>query len=65
MLMKAVKGQYHYAPHRICWGVWQWDWVSEQGATGTFIKDFSSKEAAREYVWKMNGWGKPKNRLNN
>ena len=62
--MKAVLGQYHYAPHRNSWGVWVWDYVSETGATGKFVKDFRSKEEAREFVWQMNGWGKPKNKLN-
>lgn len=63
--MKAVLGQYHYAPHRCSYGVWQWDWVSETGAaSGKFIKDFRTKEEAREFVWRMNGWGKPKNKLN-
>lgn len=63
-VMKAVLGQYHYAPHRNQYGVWQWTSVSETGACGTFIKDFRSREEAREYVWKMNGWGKPKSKLN-
>ncbi|MBR2629906.1 MAG: hypothetical protein IKM12_02250 [Alistipes sp.] len=55
--MKAILGQYYYAPHRRSYGVWQWDWVSEKGASGRFVKDFCTKEEAREYVWKMNGWG--------
>ena len=63
-IMKAVLGQYHYAPHRRSWGVWQYDWVSETGASARFIKDFCTKEEAREYVWKMNGWGKPSKKLN-
>ena len=63
-IMKAVLGQYHYAPHRCYWGVWQWTEVSENGACGRFIKDFRSKEEAREYVWQMNGWGKPLRKLN-
>ena len=62
--MKATLGQYYYAPHRRNFGVWQWTEVSENGACGTFIKDFRSKEEAREYVWQMNGWGKPSKRLN-
>ena len=62
--MKAILGQYYYAPHRRSFGVWQWTEVSETGACGTFIKDFRSKEEAREYVWQMNGWGKPKTKLN-
>lgn len=62
--MKAILGQYHYAPHRNFWGVWQWISVSENGSLGTFIKDFRSKEEAREFVWEMNGWGTLKNKLN-
>ena len=62
--MKATLGQYYYAPHRRNYGVWQWTEVLENGACGTFIKDFRSKEEAREYVWQMNGWGKPKTKLN-
>ena len=62
--MKAILGQYYYAPHRRSFGVWQWTSVNENGASGTFIKDFRSKEEAREYVWQMNGWGKPSKRLN-
>ena len=27
--MKAVLGQYYYAPHRNCWGVWQYDFVGD------------------------------------
>lgn len=63
-MMKAILGQYHYAPHRCFWGVWQWTEVTENGATGSFIKDFRTKEEAREYVWMMNGWGTPKTKLN-
>ena len=62
--MKTILGQYHYAPHRRNWGVWVWTSVTETGASGTFVKDFPSKEEAREYVWKMNGWGQPKTKLN-
>jgi hypothetical protein len=62
--MKTILGQYYYAPHRRSYGVWQWDWVSEKGASGRFVKNFCTKEEAREYVWKMNGWGQPKTKLN-
>ena len=63
-IMKATLGQYYYAPHRRNFGVWQWTEVSENGACGTFIKDFMSKEEAREFVWMKNGWGKPSKKLN-
>lgn len=62
--MKAIKGQYYYAPHRRCWGVWLWTDVNAYGAVGTFVTNFGSKEEAREYVWQMNGWGTPKTKLN-
>ena len=62
--MKAEVGKYYYALHRRNWGVWVWTSVTETGASGTFVKDFQSKEEAREYVWAMNGWGKPKAKLN-
>ena len=62
--MKAILGQYYYSPHRRSWGVWQWTSVSYNGASGTFVKDFRTKEEAREYVWKQNGWGTPTTKLN-
>ena len=62
--MKARLGQYYYAPLRNYWGVWQWTSVSETGAMGTKVTEFFDKEEAREYVWKMNGWGKPSKKLN-
>ena len=43
--MKAVLGQYHYAPHRSLWGVWVWTSVDERGAEGTFVKDFLAQRA--------------------
>ena len=61
--MKAILGQYHYAAHRRNWGVWVWTSGTETGTSGTFVKDFQSKEEAIEYVWKMNGWGCPKTKL--
>ena len=61
--MKARLGQYYYSPHRNWWGVWQWTSVSETGAMGSFVKDFSDMEEARRYVWQMNGWGTPKSAL--
>ena len=61
--MRATLGQYYYEPHRRSFGVWLWTSVSENGAYGTFVKDFCNIEEAREYVWQMNGWGKPSKKL--
>lgn len=58
--MKAQVGKYFFGRHRRCFGIWQYDMVSETGTTATFIKDvFSYEEAVRE-VYRLNGWGEPK-----
>ena len=49
--MKAILGQYYYSPHYRYWRVYQWEMVSENGAMGKSIKDFRTKEEAREFVW--------------
>jgi len=60
---KAKVGQYFYGRHRNYFGVWIWEKVWENGASGKFVADFSSREEARTYVWKMNGWGTPETAL--
>ena len=64
-MVQAKVGQYFYGRHRNSWGVWIWDYVSEDGtsSSGSFVGDFEYREEARAYVWAMNGWGKPKARL--
>ena len=58
--MKAEVGKYKFGRHRNLWGIWQWDSVTETGASATFIKDvFTYEEAVRE-VYRLNGWGQPK-----
>lgn len=59
--MKAEVGKYKFGRHRNNWGIWQWNSVTETGASATFIKDvFSYEDAVRE-VYRLNGWGEPKN----
>ena len=58
--MKAEVGKYKLGRHRNFWGIWQWDSVTETGASARFVKDvFSYEEAVRE-VYRLNGWGEPK-----
>ena len=45
-------------------GNWSDGKQSERGAMGSKVKEFFDIEEAREYVWKMNGWGKPSKKLN-
>lgn len=58
--MKAQIGQYKFGRHRKHWGIWQYDSVTETGTSARFIKDvFTFEEAVRE-VYRLNGWGEPK-----
>ena len=58
--MRIKNGQYYYGPHRSLWGIWQWQ-VGENGAGfGTFIKDCSSRDEARDEVYALNGWKEKK-----
>ncbi len=52
-------GQYLYGRHRNMIGVWVYDQVSKDYTSAAFVRDFSSREEARAYVWTMNGWGTP------
>lgn len=56
-------GQYHYGRHRSSFGVWVYDSVSKNAASASFVADFRTREEARAYVWKMNGWGTPRTAL--
>lgn len=64
-MIQAKVGQYFYGRHRSSFGVWVYDHVSEDGKSysGMFVRDFWTREEARAYVWKMNGWGTPKTAL--
>ena len=58
--MKAQVGLYKFGRHYSHWAIWQYDWVSETGASARFVKDvFTYEEAVRE-VYRLNGWGEPK-----
>ena len=59
-------GQYEYDRRGNGFRIYRVESVSSNGnyvsaATNEF---FTNREDARNYVWKMNGWGTPKNRLN-
>ena len=58
--MKEKVGRYYFGRHRRSWGIWQYDMVSETGASGRFIKDVLSFEDAVKEIYKLNGWGEPK-----
>ena len=58
--MKAQVGQYTFGRHRNVWGIWQYDMVSETGSSAVFVKDVYSYEEAVREVYRLNGWGVPK-----
>ena len=60
-MAKPKVGQYRFGRHRSTWGIWQYDTVSENGATANFIKDVATYEEAVREVYRLNGWGEPKN----
>lgn len=64
-MIQAKVGQYFYGRHRSSFGVWVYDFVAADGSasSGQFVGDFRTREEARAYVWKMNGWGTPKTAL--
>lgn len=49
-------GQYYYAPHRRMWGVWQYHDNGNGHGSGTFYKDYPTKDEARKEVFRLNGW---------
>ncbi len=60
--MKTRKlGEYFFGRHYFSWGIWQVDWVGENGASsGRHIKDVRTYEDAVRETWNLNGWGTPK-----
>ena len=58
--MKAEVGKYKFGRHRSMWGIWQWDSVTETGSTARFVKDVRTYEEAVTEVYRLNGWGVPK-----
>lgn len=58
--MRAQVGQYKFGRHRKFFGIWQYDHVSETGASATFVKDVRTYEEAVREVYRLNGWGEPR-----
>lgn len=55
-MVNVKDGQYYYAPHRSLWGVWKAGETVNNARTDDFVKDFLTKEKAREFVYRMNNW---------
>ena len=61
-VMNRKDGEYYYAPHGRHWGVWQHHDLGNGLGSGTFQKDFPTKDEARNEVYILNGWGEPKSK---
>lgn len=54
-------GEYFFGRHYTQWGIWQVDFVGENGAqSGRFIKNVMTYAEAVRETWKLNGWGEPR-----
>lgn len=60
--MEVKDGQYYYKPHRRSWGVWKAGKTDPKSGVrmDDFITDFSTQIQAKNFVYKMNNWGQPK-----
>ena len=58
--MKAQVGLYKFGRHRNWWGIWQYDSVTDTGTSARFIKDVRTYGEAVTEVYRLNGWGEPK-----
>jgi hypothetical protein len=59
--MKPEVGKHTFGRHRSKWGIWQYDCVVDGAATARFVKDVNSYEEAVREIYRLNGWGEPKN----
>lgn len=59
--MKAKVGRYYFGRHYRFWGVWQWDVVTDTFSSASHITDVATYEDAVKEVYRLNGWGEPKN----
>ena len=59
--MKATLNQYYFGRHYNQWGIWQYSHVTPTSNSSTFIKNVLTYEMAVMEVYRLNGWGTPKN----
>lgn len=49
-------GQYRFGRHRRLWGIW----YQHSEFSASFVKDVDTYEEAVREVYRLNGWGEPK-----
>ena len=61
-IMKPELNKYHFTPRYNEFAIWQWDYVGTDGRTSSNqIKRVKTYEEAVIEVYRLNGWGTPKN----
>ena len=59
--MKAETGKYHFGRRFDYWSIRQWTLVTDKNIFSDHIKDVCTYEEAVTEVYRLNGWGTPKN----
>lgn len=59
--MKEKVGMYHYCRRFTAWAVYKCTEVNERGASFSKVASYATREEARNEVYRLNGWGTPKN----
>lgn len=59
--MKERVGLYKYCPRFTAWAVYRCDKVTENGSSWSKVSSHGTREEARKEVYRLNGWGTPKN----
>ena len=58
--MKAEVGKYKFGRYYNRWGIWLYNYVEKNGNSASFVKDVATYEDAVKEVYRLNGWGIPK-----
>lgn len=60
--MKAEVGKYHFGRSYGKWGIWQVEYVSEDGRSSSSrkVENCDTAEQAYRRIYQLNGWGTPK-----
>lgn len=59
--MKAEIGKYHILHSHNMWEIFQYNSISEKGTSSTYIMDCVEFSDAIKNIYRLNGWGEPKN----
>ena len=60
--MNRTVGTYHFGRSYNKWGIWQVEYVSEDGRSSSSrkVENCDTAEQAYRRIYQLNGWGQPK-----